>query len=263
MQSILEKIIEHKKVEVAQRKMGFPLPGLLNQKRERPIYSLKESLTKAGSSGVIAEFKRKSPSKGWINEKADPSVIVPSYEKAGAAGLSILTDADFFGGTIQDLNTASEKVRTPILRKEFIVDEYQIVEAHRMGADAILLIAACLKPAQMLRLGKTAKELGLEVLLEIHNQQELRYITEEVDLVGVNNRNLHTFEISLETSVELSPFIPDRCVKISESGIASALDINYLKHFGFRGFLIGESFMKTVNPGLACKQFIDELNRTT
>lgn len=261
MPTILEKIIEHKKVEVAQQKQTLPLVDLFKIKRERPVYSLKESLTKPGSSGIIAEFKRKSPSKGWINEKAEPLKIVPSYEKAGTAGLSILTDSHFFGGTLDDIQAVIHSVSTPILRKEFIVDEYQILEAHRIGADAILLIAACLEPAQVLTFAKMAKDLGLEVLLEIHNQQELRHITEEVDLVGVNNRNLHTFEISLETSVELSPFIPDRCVKISESGLSSTLDIAYLKHFGFRGFLMGETFMKTQNPGMACQKFIDELNQ--
>jgi indole-3-glycerol phosphate synthase len=220
---------------------------------------LKKSLTEEHSSGIIAEFNRKSPSKDWINQSAKSELIVPAYQKAGASGVSILTDSHFFGGSLNDLLAAAPLVDMPILRKEFMVDEYQIIEAAKAGADLILLIAACLEPEQVLHLAKTAHENGLEVLLEIHNQKELRHITDEVDLVGVNNRDLHTFKTTLETSAELSPFIPDRCVKISESGIGSALDISYLKHFGYRGFLIGESFMKTSDPGKACNQFINEI----
>jgi indole-3-glycerol phosphate synthase len=259
MATILDTIIAHKKEEVAANKKLVTLNTLLQQERKRPFYSLKKSLTNRHSSGIIAEFKRKSPSKDWINQQANPERIVPAYQKAGASGVSILTDSRFFGGSLGDLRAAAPMVEMPILRKEFVVDEYQIIETAKAGADLILLIAACLEPEMVLHLAKVAHENGLEVLLEIHNQKELRHITEEVDLVGVNNRDLHTFKISLETSVELSPFIPDRCVKISESGIGSALDINYLKHFGYRGFLIGESFMKTSDPGVACKKFITDL----
>jgi indole-3-glycerol phosphate synthase len=259
MQTILEQIIAHKKQEVANQKKRVSLNTMLLQIRKRPYFSLKESLIQADSSGIIAEFKRRSPSKDWINKDAKAHEIVPNYEKAGAAGLSILTDSHFFGGSMDDVLKAGALVKTPILRKEFIVDEYQIIEAAKNGADAILLIAACLSAGEVLHFAQVAKEQQLEVLLEIHNQQELRHITENVDLVGVNNRNLHTFKTSLETSTELCPLIPDRCVKISESGIASALDVAYLKHFGFQGFLIGESFMKTTNPGLALKKFIEEI----
>jgi indole-3-glycerol phosphate synthase len=259
MATILDTIIAHKKEEVAAQKKQVTLNDLLKQERKRTFYSLKKSLTETHSSGIIAEFKRKSPSKDWINQQARPELIVPAYQKAGASGVSILTDSHFFGGSLSDLTAAAVLVEMPILRKEFIVDEYQIIEAAKAGADLILLIAACLEPEQVLHLAKVAHENGLEVLLEIHNQKELRHITEEVDLVGVNNRDLHTFKTSLETSVELSPFIPDRCIKISESGLTSALDINYLRHFGFRGFLIGESFMKTADPGNACSRFINEI----
>lgn len=259
MPTILEDIIKYKKQEVAEQKKMVSVNTLLLQTRHRPHFSLKENLLKENSSGIIAEFKRRSPSKDWINKNANPKEIVPAYENAGAAGLSILTDTRFFGGSMQDLLVASSLVQTPILRKEFIVDEYQVIEAAKNGADAILLIAACLTPQEVLHFAQVAKDQQLEVLLEIHNQQELRHITEDVDLVGVNNRNLHTFKTSLVTSAELSPMIPDRCVKISESGIASALDIAYLQHFGFRGFLIGESFMKTNNPGQALQQFIKEM----
>lgn len=259
MATILDTIIAHKIDEVNAQKKQVTINALLQQERKRSHYSLKENLTQPHASGIIAEFKRKSPSKGWINQSAQPEIIVPAYGKAGASGVSILTDSNFFGGTLIDLVAAAPRVEIPILRKEFIVDEYQIIEAAKAGADLILLIAACLKPEQVLQFAKTAHEHGLEVLLEIHNQKELRHITEEVDLVGVNNRDLHTFNISLETSVELSPFIPDHCIKISESGINSALDISYLKHFGFQGFLIGESFMKTTDPGTSCKHFINEI----
>ncbi|MGE4289582.1 MAG: indole-3-glycerol phosphate synthase TrpC [Salinivirgaceae bacterium] len=260
MDSILEKIIAHKKNEVEQQKKLIPLNTLLLQTRKRPHYSLKERLSDPRSSGIIAEFKRRSPSKNWINQQASARETVKAYEDAGAAGLSILTDTRFFGGSMHDLIQTAPCVETPVLRKDFMIDEYQIVEAQKNGADVILLIAACLLPEEVLHLAKTAKELQLEVLLEIHHQQELKYITEEVDLVGINNRNLHTFATSLETSAELSPFIPDRCLKISESGISSALDINYLRHFGFKGFLMGEQFMKSAQPGLALKQFINEIS---
>lgn len=260
MDSILEKIIAYKKTEVEQQKKLVPLNTLLLQKRKRSYYSLKERLSEPQSSGIIAEFKRRSPSKNWINQKASAPEIVKAYENAGAAGLSILTDTHFFGGSMNDLILAAPLVESPVLRKDFIIDEYQLVEAEKNGADVILLIAACLLPEQVLHLAKAAKALQLEVLLEIHHQQELKYITEEVDLVGINNRNLHTFATSLETSAELSPFVPDRCLKISESGISSALDINYLRHFGFKGFLMGEQFMKSPQPGLALKQFINEIS---
>ena len=256
MQNILETIIAKKKLEVADQKKLIPLEKLLSQERQRKHFSLKTALTKDESSGIIAEFKRKSPSKNWINEHAIATDIVPGYEKAGAAGSSILTDNYFFGGSVKDILVAGEQVTLPILRKEFIVDSYQIIEANKMGADAILLIAACLTPNEVEHFSQVAKEFDMDVLLEIHNQAELHHICDTVDLVGVNNRNLKTFKTSLQNSIDLSTQIPDRFVKISESGIADAKDIKLLKQYGFQGFLIGESFMKTDNPGLACESFI-------
>jgi len=259
MATILDNIIAHKKIEVENQKKLVSLFELNLQKRVRESFSLKKNLLKEGASGIIAEFKRKSPSKGWINQHALSTEIVAGYEKAGASGSSILTDTEFFGGTKNDLIEAGKQVDLPILRKDFIVDEYQIIEASKIGADVILLIAACLSPKRVAELAKVAHENKLEVLLEIHNEQELEHICNEITLVGVNNRNLHTFAKSLETSVQLSRQIPDNFIKISESGIASAKDILYLKSYGFKGFLIGETFMKTSNPGLMCKTFIDSL----
>lgn len=259
MATILNKIIEHKKLEVEKQKQLISLNELLTQKRTRNSFSLKENLLKENASGIIAEFKRKSPSKSWIDQNAVSTNVVPAYEAAGASGSSILTDLEFFGGTSQDLIEAAKIVELPILRKDFMIDEYQIIEASKMGADVILLIAACLSPQRVKELAQTAKDYNLEILLEIHNEKELAHICNEVTLVGVNNRNLHTFTTSLETSVQLSAQIPDGFVKISESGIASGSDIQYLKKHGFKGFLIGESFMKTDKPGEACKTFINSV----
>ena len=229
MATILDKIIANKMVEVEKQKKQLPLNKLMQQKRVRERFSLKQSLLKKGASGVIAEFKRKSPSKGWINEQATSTNIVQGYKKAGASGSSILTDFDFFGGTQNDLIDAGKLIKLPLLRKDFIIDEYQIVEANIIGADIILLIAACLTPQRVLELAKIARQNNLEVLLEIHNEQELKHICDEVTLVGVNNRNLHTFTTNIETSVKLSKQIPNKFIKISESGISSATDVKYLK----------------------------------
>ncbi len=259
MTTILDKIIAHKKGEVEKQKLQLSFNNLIRQKRVRKRYSLKQNILKENAGGIIAEFKRKSPSKGWINQQAESAEIVSSYEKAGVSGVSILTDSAFFGGSQNDLINAGKLVKLPILRKDFIIDEYQIAEANIMGADVILLIAACLSPQRVLELAKTARRYNLEVLLEIHNENELAHICDEVNLVGVNNRNLHTFKINLETSVQLSSQIPDEYVKISESGISSVDDVKYLRSHGYKGFLMGETFMKTDNPGKSCKEFIKQL----
>lgn len=259
MANILETIIAKKKQEIEKQKRLISTNSLLLQKRNRQYFSLTNALTSKGSSGIIAEFKRKSPSKNWINKNAQIRQIVPNYQKSGAAACSILTDNFFFGGSTHDLIEAGNQVQIPLLRKEFIVDEYQIIEAAKVGADAILLIAACLSRQEVRHFSKTAKENNLEVLLEIHNEQELEHICETVDLVGVNNRNLKTFTTSLENSVQLSKKVPLQFVKISESGISTAEDIKYLRSFGFQGFLIGETFMKSNNPGNACQAFIKNL----
>lgn len=259
--NILEKIIESKKQELQHQKKVTPevqfksFPGFT-----RKCNSLKESLLKKEASGIIAEFKQKSPSKGEINYNVKVEDVTRAYASAGASGLSVLTDYEYFGGTLANLAKAREaNPETPILRKDFIVDPWQIAEARAFGADVILLIAACLEKKQAEILARKAHELGLEVLMEVHNSEELKLINEHVDLVGVNNRNLKTFTVDIETSVELARQIPDRYIKISESGISNAATINYLKEKGFKGFLIGEAFMNTDNPGEACKQLVSGL----
>lgn len=256
--NILHQIIETKKQEVSQRKKEVPEEFL----KDKPEYnrnsiSLKSALLKEGTSGIIAEFKQKSPSKGLINSEGSVEEITRGYVTAGASGLSVLTDYEYFGGSLSNLLKArAVNPGIPVLRKDFIIDSYQILEARAYGADVILLIAACLEKEQAEFLAGFAKSQGLEVLMEVHNQQELEIVNDFVDLVGVNNRNLKTFRVDVETSVNLSDYIPDRFIKISESGIFSAGTINYLKSYGFRGFLIGEAFMKTKNPGLSCRELI-------
>lgn len=259
--NILEKIIETKKTEVAKRKKAVPVKQL----RQMPGYSrkcnsLKDSLLKPGSSGIIAEFKQKSPSKGVINSDVKAEIVTKAYTEAGAAGLSVLTDFEYFGGTMEDLVKARQaNPDIPILRKDFIIDSYQIEEAKTFGADVILLIAACLEKKQAETLAEKARNLGMEVLMEIHDGKELKMLNRFVDLAGVNNRNLKTFEVDVETSVSLSEQIPGKFVKISESGLKDAETIRYLKKNGFSGFLIGETFMKTKNPGDELKKLISEL----
>ncbi len=258
---ILTKIIEHKRKEVEERKSLYPVKLL-----GRSIYfktttvSLKKYILRPDRSGIIAEFKTKSPSKGDINPNADVKKISVEYMQAGASALSILTDKEFFGGSALNLTKAREYNYCPILQKDFIIDEYQIFEAKSIGADAILLIAACLTKTQIENLAKQANSLGLEILYEIHDEQELDKINDFVDIVGVNNRNLKTFEVDIQQSICISNAIPEKFLKISESGIKSVDDIIELKKAGFKGFLMGENFMKTGNPGKACKNFIKQLS---
>ncbi len=259
--NILDKIIETKRIEVANQKKVVPVARL----KEYPFFSrkcnsLKINLLKENASGIIAEFKQKSPSKGEINYSVKVEEVTKGYANAGASGISVLTDYEYFGGTLANLVKAREtNPDIPILRKDFMIDAYQIIEAKAFGADVILLIAACLEKEQAETLAKTAKELGMDVLMEIHNEKELEIINDFVDVVGVNNRNLKTFEVDIETSVRLSKQIPEKFVKISESGLAGAEEIKYLRTHGFKGFLMGETFMKTNNPGEACKKLISEL----
>ncbi len=259
--NILDKIIETKKAEVANQKKVVNVEKLKDYPLfNRKCISLKENLLKENVSGIIAEFKQKSPSKGEINFRVKVEEVTKAYVDAGASCLSVLTDYEYFGGTLANLVKAREtNPDIPILRKDFMIDEYQIVEAKAYGADVILLIAACLSQEKALQLAKKAKELGLDVLMEIHNSKELEVVNDYVDIVGVNNRNLKTFEVDVETSVSLSKLIPDKFVKISESGLAGADEIRYLRKHGFKGFLIGESFMKNDNPGEACKKLIKQL----
>lgn len=259
--NILDLIITDKKIEVNQRKNLFPLAYWESSPLfERKTKSLAKSL-KASNSGIIAEHKRRSPSKQNINSSLSVEEVAKGYENAGVCGMSILTDGKYFGGSLDDLTIARAVSDFPLLRKEFIIDEYQIIEAKAFGADAILLIAAILSPQEILSFSKTAKSLGLDVLLEVHNLNELeKSIMSSIDLIGVNNRNLKTFKVSLETSRSLAEKIPAEFVKVSESGISEVASIKKLKALGYQGFLVGENFMKTDNPGLAAKNFINQLD---
>ena len=257
--NILEKIIKHKKKEVAQRKQARAMKELEKERHfNRQTLSLKEFLVKERKTGIIAEYKRKSPSKGIINNRDSVEAVTRAYSGYGASGISILTDHEFFGGSLDDL-TAARDNQLPLLRKDFMIDEYQVVEAKAFGADVILLIAACLTSQEVKTLSAAAKNLGLEVLLELHDESELNHICDTVDLVGVNNRNLKTFEVDLEHSVRLAQKIDDSFIKVAESGIHDVKDIHYLKQHNFQGFLIGEYFMKQQNPMMAFKEFTYQL----
>ena len=259
--NILDKIIARKKEEVASAKAKTSLKEL-EQKLgfNRETYSLKTFLTDPEKTGIIAEFKRKSPSKGIINDQVTVEEVTTGYAAAGASALSVLTDHDFFMGHDDDLIAARAVNEIPILRKDFMIDEYQIVEAKALGADIVLLIAACLTPQEILSFAKLAKSLGLSTLLEVHNREELdRSLNPYLDVVGVNNRNLKDFSVSIETSITLAEVIPSEFLKISESAISNPETIKLLKSVGFNGFLIGENFMKTDNAGQAAKEFIAKL----
>jgi indole-3-glycerol phosphate synthase len=253
--NILDKIIEHKKKEVEERKREVHVKTLeAGRFFTRKTYSLKQFISDPGKTGIIAEYKRKSPSKGIINDIDSVESVTRMYAAYGASGISVLTDYNFFGGSLDDLVAARDN-DVPLLRKEFMIDEYQIVEAKAFGADVILLIAACLLPKEVKSLATAASKLGLEVLLELHDESELDHICEEVDLVGVNNRNLRNFEVDLEHSVRMAEKIGSGFIKIAESGINDVSNIRYLKQHGFSGFLIGEYFMKQDDPGKAFKEF--------
>jgi indole-3-glycerol phosphate synthase len=258
---ILDQINNYKRTEIAEAKKLVSVEELkASPYFNRKTNSLKAALLAEGASGVIAEFKTKSPSKGVINDTAEASEITAAYVAAGASGLSVLTDDYFFGGSFENLAKARfANPNTPILRKDFMLDPYQIYEARAHGADVILLIAESLSKSLLLELTETAKEIGLEVLVEVHSAEELEKLNPQVDLVGVNNRNLKTFEVDVQTSVRLSRLIPEQFVKISESGISDTESIAQLRAAGFKGFLIGETFMKTDDPGKACKEFIEKL----
>lgn len=259
--NILDKIIEQKRQEVALNKKLFSTEQLMQAPLfNRAVISLKQFLLDETKTGIIAEFKRQSPSKGIINSSADVIEVTKAYTGYGASGLSVLTDSNFFGGTADDLLKARIN-NIPILRKDFIIDDYQLVEAKAMGADVILLIAACLSAQEVKDLATFAKSLNMEVLLEIHNEAELEHICDEIGLVGVNNRDLKTFTVDINRSIELSKSIPAEKIKIAESGISHIETINRFKEAGFKGFLMGENFMKKDNPGEAFKQFVQQLKQ--
>lgn len=260
MTNILDKIVANKHIEVEQQKKEVSIDQLIKQIGTANKQGLfKQSLINS-STGIIAEFKRRSPSKGWIFENAKVEEVIPLYSNGGASAISVLTDTDFFGGTFSDLTMASSLTKTPLLRKDFMVDEYQFYQAAAMGASAVLLIASSLTIQETKQFAIKAKELGLDVLLEVHNEAELGHINEYVDVVGVNNRNLGTFVTDVQASFDLVDKIPNDFVKISESGISSPQTVLDLREVGYKGFLMGENFMKTDNPGEALANFIKELS---
>jgi indole-3-glycerol phosphate synthase len=257
--NILDRIIEHKKKEVEDAKAAVPVSVLEGSAffSRRPL-SLRASLTDPEKTGIIAEFKRRSPSKGVINDQVSVREVTRGYAAAGASCLSVLTDAHFFGGSSKDLEDARVN-GVPILRKDFIIDDYQIVEAKAIGADVILLIAACLAPAEVERLAIFAGSLGLEVLLEIHAEEELEHICDATPIVGVNNRDLKSFEVDVERSIRLSKRIPGGKLLVAESGINRVETIWHMQAAGFQGFLVGEYFMKEKNPAIAFAAFVQQL----
>lgn len=259
--NILEEIIENTTAEVAVRKSQVSVSELEKSPFfARETLSLKDHLVMPGKSGIIAEIKKQSPSKGVINGDVTVTEVGVGYEANAASAISVLTDFKYFGGKSAYLTAVREKVNIPILRKDFMVDEYQILEAKAMGADVILLIAAALEPVHLFRLAAFAQTLGLEVLMEVHNAEELeRSLCDDLDVVGVNNRNLKTFDVSIETSLDLVTKIPDQFRKISESGLSAADSILTLKKAGYEGFLIGETFMKTADPSAALQKLVQEI----
>lgn len=260
--TILEKIIAHKRKEVADRQALYPVE-LLERSiyYETPVVSLCKYLLRPDKLGIIAEFKRRSPSKGNINPYVKVEQVSIGYMQAGASALSILTDEHFFGGSNKDLTEARKYNFCPILRKEFIIDEYQIIEAKSIGADTVLLIAECLTKKEVRNLARLAKSLGLEVLMEIHSEEQLDKLCPELDLIGINNRNLKDFSVNIQTSLDLLESVPDDFVPISESGISNPITIIEMRQAGFKGFLIGERFMRSANPEKTCRAFIEEVRR--
>jgi indole-3-glycerol phosphate synthase len=261
--TILDKIVKQKLNEIAEAKSRVSVSKLEQQKAfQRECYSLKDFMLSPERTGIIAEFKRVSPSKGIINDKVSVTEVTQGYASAGASALSVLTDSNFFGGSVDDLLKARAANVIPVLRKEFILDEYQIIEAKAIGADIILLIAAILSPKQVQSFSDIAKDLGLNVLLEVHNKEELDHsLCDGLDAVGVNNRNLADFSVSLQHSYDLVDLIPEKFLKVSESGISNPKTIHELKQAGFNGFLIGENFMKEENPGKAMEAFVEEIKK--
>jgi len=259
--TILDKIVARKREEVEQARQKVPVEVLEAEAYfQRDPLSFREFLLAPERTGIIAEFKRRSPSKGLINGTAVVEEVTKAYADAGASALSVLTDIDFFGGSAYDLVAARGANTIPVLRKDFMIDTYQLIEAKALGADIILLIAAILSPKEIDTLASFAKGLGLNVLLEVHSQEELqRSINKHVDAIGVNNRNLADFTVNIQTSFDLVDQIPSDFLKISESAISEASTIKSLKEAGFNGFLIGENFMKTDDPGQAIQDFVREL----
>lgn len=264
MKDILEEIVVNKRREVQQQKAVFAPFDLYRQAERaielRPHCNPMSTILRNSPTGIIAEFKRRSPSKGWIKQDGRPDFIPPAYAKNGAAALSILTDEHYFGGHMEYIQKARPLAPwTPILRKDFIIDEYQLFQARIIGADAVLLIAADLTVAECKTLARIAHELGLQTLLEIHTESELDYVGSDIDMVGVNNRNLGTFHTDVENSYRLATKLPKDYVLVSESGISHPQTVRELREAGFRGFLIGETFMRTADPGQTLAQFVQAI----
>jgi len=260
--TILEKIVKIKRVELEKRKKKFPEHRLLNRLGSfEKRHSFKESILSSRKSGIIAEFKRKSPSKGIINNSADPVEVAIAYEKAGVSAISVLTDNSFFGGSPEDLKQVEAVTGLPVLRKDFILDPYQIIESKYLGAGAILLIASILKKSEVEDLYYQALLYGMEVLFEIHDEEDLDKIADGMELIGINNRNLQNFQVDLQHSIRLISKLPSDCLKIAESGISTPGDIRILRNAGFDGFLIGTLFMKQEDPGKSCQDFSNEISK--
>ncbi len=257
---ILDQINADKRLEVAKAKASVSISELMKYPAyNKPVPSLTKFLLSPEKSGIIAEHKRQSPSKGMINGNVNLAQVVKGYEEGGASAVSVLTDQKYFGGNLADLKEAASLLSIPILRKDFIVDEYQIHEAKAYGAAIILLIAASLTADEVDRFAKLAWELGMEVLFEVHNEEELLKISDQVNVVGVNNRDLKTFHVDIQQSVKLATLIPDRFIKISESGISNPDTMKMLKTQGYQGFLMGENFMKEADPAKAFRNFVQQI----
>ena len=257
MENILDRIVAHKRLEVDRRRAQYPVEALMDTAGYgRQRRSLCKAIENSKDFGIIAEFKRKSPSQQDINLSADPVAVAKGYVEAGAAAISCLTDVQFFGAKPDDIDRVRAAVNVPIIRKDFIIDRYQVHEARAMGADAILLIATCLSAAQLDELAEEAGELGMQVVCEVHDEDEVAKISPSVDIIGVNNRDLSTFKVDISRSLELEPILPPGILRISESGIEDPQSIVKLRHEKFRGFLIGTYFMRQPDPGRACAEFI-------
>jgi indole-3-glycerol phosphate synthase len=258
--NILERIVERTRATVQIRK-GLMPPAVLERYPffNRQPLAISDRLKAGMGNGIIAEFKRQSPSKGVINAAADPVEVATAYARYGASAISVLTDEPFFGGSMDDLMRVREAVDIPVLRKDFIIDEYQVLEAKAIGADLVLLIAACLSSAEVKQLAAFARNLGLEVLLELHDSEELGHICENVNLVGINNRSLKTFDVDLQRSLDMAARIPGSYLKVAESGIHNIDQVKLFQSNGFSAFLMGEHFMKEADPGEAFRRFASQL----
>lgn len=259
MKTILDEIVDQKRIEILEKQKINSIEDFKNSENfNLPVISSKASILDESKSGIIAEFKRKSPSKGFINKDANVKDVVAGYEKYGASVVSVLTDEHFFGGSFEDLNQAKATLSIPVLRKDFIVDEYQVYETKAIGADLMLLIAECLTKDEVYNLAKIAKEIGLEVLLELHSEDQLDKVNEFIDLIGINNRDLKTFHVDIEKSKQILKQLPKDLIKVAESGISDPKTVKELRKAGFQSFLIGENFMKNENPTEAFKEFVKE-----